>query len=237
MSQSGGEPPCSGMTTTRLIVRRFFLRKTDFYYIDGRFSLAPSVPKAVETSVFCESSERVTLFHLRMIRRLLSGLVLVICSIPLSLQAQNQIVQGQVLNDQTGEPVPFATLGIPGRSIGTVADEQGHYLLRLPPDLRDTLVVTSVGFARTAVPPAALAGGQRVFRLRPQGQLLRDVVVQRRPVPRSPAGPVAHQGRRTVDGWLQRQGNRGRRVGLGVGHRAAPPAPHLSGGVSRVSGR
>ncbi|MBT9392424.1 carboxypeptidase-like regulatory domain-containing protein [Hymenobacter sp. NST-14] len=117
-----------------------------------------------------------------MIRRLLSGLVLVICSIPLSVQAQTKLLEGQVLNDQTGEPVPFATLGVPGRSIGTVADEQGRYLLRLPPDLRDTLVVTSVGFSRTAVPPAALAQGQRVFRLHPREQALGGVVVQRRPV-------------------------------------------------------
>ncbi|MFD2787234.1 carboxypeptidase-like regulatory domain-containing protein [Hymenobacter rubripertinctus] len=115
-----------------------------------------------------------------MIHRLLAALVLIGCS-HFAL-AQNRLVQGQILNDQTGEPVPFATLGVPGRSIGTVADEQGRYLLRLPPDLGDTLVVTSVGFARTAVPPAALAGGQRVFRLRPQEQELLGVVVQRRPV-------------------------------------------------------
>ena len=115
-----------------------------------------------------------------MIRWLLAVLVLSICFCPAF--AQNRIVQGQVLNSQTREPVPFATLGIPGRSVGTVADEQGRYLLRLPPDLRDTLVVTSVGFSRLAVPPTVLATGQCVFRLVPQEQTLRDVVVEHRAV-------------------------------------------------------
>ncbi|WBA42891.1 carboxypeptidase-like regulatory domain-containing protein [Hymenobacter canadensis] len=89
-----------------------------------------------------------------------------------------QVVEGQVLNDQTDEPVPFATLGVVGRSLGTVADEQGRYLLRLPPGLTDTLVVTSVGFLRTAVAPAALLGGQRVVRVRPQAVALSGAVVE-----------------------------------------------------------
>jgi hypothetical protein len=92
--------------------------------------------------------------------------------------AQTRILEGQVLNDQTGEPVPFATLGMVGRSVGTVADEQGRYLLRLPPGLSDTLVVTSVGFLRTVVPPAALMGGQRVFRVRPLSVALGGAVVE-----------------------------------------------------------
>lgn len=111
-----------------------------------------------------------------MIRRLFLGLLLS-AGTP-ALYAQTIILEGQVLNERTNEPVPFATLGVPGRGIGTVADEQGRYLLRLPPGLTDTLVVTSVGFSRTAIAPAALASGQRVFRVAPQEQTLRDVVVE-----------------------------------------------------------
>ncbi|WP_045688579.1 carboxypeptidase-like regulatory domain-containing protein [Hymenobacter sp. AT01-02] len=97
-----------------------------------------------------------------------------------SVRAQT-IIEGRVVHAQTGAPVPFATLGVPGRGLGTVADEHGHYLLRLP-DLRDTLVVSCVGFTRHVVVPAALAAGQREFRLAPQEQALRDVVVEHRRV-------------------------------------------------------
>jgi hypothetical protein len=89
-----------------------------------------------------------------------------------------QVVEGQVLNARTNEPVPFATLGFPGRGLGTVADEQGRYLLRLPPNLSDTLVVTSVGFARTTVAPAALARGQRVFQVAPLAVALAGAVAE-----------------------------------------------------------
>lgn len=96
-----------------------------------------------------------------------------------SLRAQT-IIEGRVLNAKTGEPVPFATLGVPHRSIGTVADEYGHYLLRLPAGLTDTLVVSSVGFSREVVLPKALTAGQREFRLAPKAQTLHDVVVEHR---------------------------------------------------------
>ncbi|OON70005.1 carboxypeptidase-like regulatory domain-containing protein [Hymenobacter sp. CRA2] len=91
-------------------------------------------------------------------------------------------LEGQVLNARTGQPVPFATLGVPRRGLGTVADEQGRYLLRLPAGSADTLIITSVGFSREVVPPAVLAAGQRVFRLMPQEQLIDNVVVAHRAV-------------------------------------------------------
>ncbi|GAB3292802.1 carboxypeptidase-like regulatory domain-containing protein [Hymenobacter tenuis] len=107
--------------------------------------------------------------------------LLVLCLASNSLHAQTLIIEGRVLNSSTGEPVPFATLGVPGRSIGTVADEQGRYLLRLT-SLTDTLIVSSVGFTREVVLPAALASGKREFRLTPLEQALREVTVQHRRV-------------------------------------------------------
>lgn len=107
--------------------------------------------------------------------------LLLISGLDHSLRAQNVILEGRIVNTKTGEPVPFATLGVPGRGLGTVADEQGRYVLRLP-GLRDTLVVTSVGFSREVVLPVALAAGQREFRLAPQEQALGAVVVEHRRV-------------------------------------------------------
>ncbi|RPD45653.1 carboxypeptidase-like regulatory domain-containing protein [Hymenobacter sediminis] len=107
-------------------------------------------------------------------------LFLLFCLISFGLRAQT-IIEGRILNSQTSEPVPFATLGVPGRGIGTVADEQGRYLLRLP-SLTDTLIVTCVGFDRQVVLPSTLTAGQREFRLAPQEQALREVKVEHRRV-------------------------------------------------------
>lgn len=110
-----------------------------------------------------------------MIQRLLSAALVSLAFT--SALAQTKVVEGQVLNARTGEPVPFATLGVPRRGVGTVADENGRYLLRLP-SLNDTLVVTSVGFSREVIPPMYWVAGQRVFRLEPQQQTLKGVVIE-----------------------------------------------------------
>lgn len=47
------------------------------------------------------------------------------------------------------KPIPFATIGIKEKSIGTVADEKGNFMLNLKTDKisdRDLLVISSVGF-------------------------------------------------------------------------------------------
>lgn len=112
-----------------------------------------------------------------MIRWLFVSLLLGVA--PAAVVAQALTLEGQVRNARTGEPVPFATLGVVGRNIGTVADEQGRYTLRFPAAPTDTLIITSVGFLRTAVAPATLLAGQRAFVLTPQEQALPDVVVER----------------------------------------------------------
>ncbi|GAB2942326.1 hypothetical protein GCM10027048_03620 [Hymenobacter coalescens] len=119
---------------------------------------------------------------LPLLRRLLCGFLL--SAPPLLAAAQTAVppLEGQVLNARTGQPVPFATLGVPRRGLGTVADEQGRYVLRLPAGPADTLIITSVGFSREVVLPAALAAGQRVFKLQPQEQALAAVAVTHRPV-------------------------------------------------------
>ncbi|KUG07709.1 hypothetical protein ASU33_15435 [Solirubrum puertoriconensis] len=110
---------------------------------------------------------------------------------------QHQPLEGQVLNARTGQPVPFATLGVPRRGLGTVADENGRYLLRLPDNFADTVVVTSIGFSRALLLPAHLAAGQRVVRLAPQEQTLENVVVAHRRV------KPATLGRKTAKGDLR----------------------------------
>lgn len=141
-------------------------------------------------------------------------LFLLVSLVSFASQAQTVTATGQVLNAQTKEPVPFAILGVPGKAIGTAADEQGRYLLRLPPDLRDTLIVSCVGFAPYVVAPAQWQAGQRVFQLQPLHQVLGGVTIQSRKVQLGKLGRTAEKadvrwmagssGKSTVDdewGW------------------------------------
>ncbi|MBN8851630.1 MAG: TonB-dependent receptor [Sphingobacteriales bacterium] len=66
------------------------------------------------------------------------------------LYAQNTImVRGQVKNE-TGQPVPNASVIVKGQSKGVACDETGHFEISAPP--RGVLVISSVGFNQQEVP-------------------------------------------------------------------------------------
>ncbi|WP_175470926.1 carboxypeptidase-like regulatory domain-containing protein [Hymenobacter psychrophilus] len=85
--------------------------------------------------------------------------------------ARAQTLTGTVTEASTNQPVPYVNIGIPGKSVGTVADEHGHYeLTYTAANLTDTVRLSSIGFeprrvllrellARpaTALAPAAVA--------------------------------------------------------------------------------
>src|SRR5258707_15437140 len=57
------------------------------------------------------------------------------------------ILKGIVINDSTREPVPYATVTIKGRSISTVTNEEGRFIVKFyANDLKkDSLVIACVG--------------------------------------------------------------------------------------------
>ncbi|WP_462251737.1 M1 family aminopeptidase [Ekhidna sp.] len=78
-----------------------------------------------------------------------SLLVLVCIFIFLSGQAQNEfkIIKGTVLNAETGEPLPFCSIFIQGKTIGTIANQQGQFQLNVSSNFgSDTLTISHVGY-------------------------------------------------------------------------------------------
>ena len=82
-------------------------------------------------------------------------------------------VRGVVLDQKTQAPVPYASVSVPGRGVGTVTDGQGRFGLVVPAG--GQLAVSSVGYATATVPAAA--GGLTVY-LRPSAYELAGVQVQ-----------------------------------------------------------
>ncbi|WP_159437382.1 DUF5686 and carboxypeptidase-like regulatory domain-containing protein [Hymenobacter daecheongensis] len=60
-------------------------------------------------------------------------------------QAQRLTFVGRVTEAANGKPVPFASLFVPGSSIGITADAEGRYELSVPQPI-DTLVASALGF-------------------------------------------------------------------------------------------
>ena len=94
---------------------------------------------------------------------------LLLAMLPLSVQAQGQMVKGTVV-DETGEPVIGATIKIDGQtSGGTVTDLDGNYELEVPAGSK--IVISYIGYLTQTVSP----GG--VIRLVEDNQSLEEVVV------------------------------------------------------------
>lgn len=95
-------------------------------------------------------------------RRLLSCLLLLIVAFPAAAQSGiGRTLSGVVLDSATRRPLPYATVGVVGQPVGTVADDAGRFRLALPATVAPTDPVRFglVGYCSRTVPVAALPAG------------------------------------------------------------------------------
>ncbi|WP_167855657.1 carboxypeptidase-like regulatory domain-containing protein [Hymenobacter fodinae] len=115
-------------------------------------------------------------------------------------QAWAQTALGHITRADSGAPVPYASVGVKGKPLGTVANEAGQFRLQtleqaLP---TDTVVVSCVGF----LPQQRLASELRLHPavvLTPQATQLKEVAVRHGKLTphvlgREAAGGMAHWG-------------------------------------------
>ena len=93
------------------------------------------------------------------------------------------VISGQVLDQSTQAPVPYASLGVLHQPIGTVADGQGRFSLAVPAAYnQDSLRVSLLGYAPLTLPVAAFrqepAQAGRRISLRPAPTQLAEVIVR-----------------------------------------------------------
>ncbi|NJN24677.1 MAG: carboxypeptidase-like regulatory domain-containing protein [Cyclobacteriaceae bacterium] len=108
---------------------------------------------------------------------ILPSFFLFVCS---GLSAQQVFVRGTISDAQTGAGVAFAHVGICGKSIGTVANENGNFEFRIPHVVPgDTLCATAIGYETYNYAVADLRG-KSTFNivLKPQISYLSDIVIK-----------------------------------------------------------
>lgn len=104
-------------------------------------------------------------------------------------QAPKLQLSGRVLDADSQEPVPFATVFVPGSKVGTTTDVDGHYKLAVEAGT-DSLVATAMSYRRQAVALKRAQAGQLNFVLSQAGVALEEVVI--RPG-ENPAWPIMRQ--------------------------------------------
>ena len=74
-------------------------------------------------------------------------------------KAQRKVIQGQVTDAKTGEPLSFATIGIRGTSVGTATNAEGRFVLDLSSELNDSILICSyMGYKNFEQPVKSIRG-------------------------------------------------------------------------------
>ncbi len=95
----------------------------------------------------------------------------VLLTYPALAQPAPAPLRGQVLDAANGQPLPYASVSVPRRAVGTVADAEGRFVLALPAEAAaDTLRIALVGYR-------AYSGTVAEFRQRASGPAVGGLVV------------------------------------------------------------
>lgn len=107
-------------------------------------------------------------------------LLFFLLSTSFSLNAQVK-VQGKVTDSKTQASLPFATIGIKNKGVGTVTDENGQFNFEIPADSvgkNDNLIISSVGYKQTEVGILDFSRGFQTITLTPAVVALNEVTVR-----------------------------------------------------------
>ncbi|MFN3528718.1 MAG: carboxypeptidase-like regulatory domain-containing protein [Bacteroidia bacterium] len=76
----------------------------------------------------------------------------------MATQAKSEFsIQNQVTDSKSGGGIPWVNIGIAGKNLGTVSNEQGWFLLELNEShARDTIIFSCIGYERVLIPVEVL---------------------------------------------------------------------------------
>jgi hypothetical protein len=105
--------------------------------------------------------------------------ILIALMIPGQASAQEmRTAGGRVLDEASGNGLQFVQIALGRSGIGTVSNEDGQFMLLIPPAFAaDSLFFSCLGYGLGAVPVKDLWGRENVIRLKPKEILLREVEV------------------------------------------------------------
>jgi hypothetical protein len=105
-------------------------------------------------------------------------LALFCASIALLSTAQNITVSGKVVDKETQEPLQFASVGILGKSIGTVTNLQGEFDFHLGSEFKNSLfAINMLGYKPFEAPVWSLLTDTLIIQVEKSTVLLEEVII------------------------------------------------------------
>jgi hypothetical protein len=107
-------------------------------------------------------------------------LIIFLCLISTAAVSQRLTVSAKVVDKENKEPLVFASVGIQGRSLGTITNLQGDFDFHVPQEYRnDLLVISILGYKSFEAPVWTLLDkGDQVIELEKTTFVLQEVVVK-----------------------------------------------------------
>jgi hypothetical protein len=97
--------------------------------------------------------------------------------LPDSIPVKYFFLGGKLVEDRKGKPVPYASVSVLDKPIGTITNDDGEFLLKLHPDnIRDTVVMSCMGFGQIRLPAWQLLDDD-LFILEPVSIRIKEVRV------------------------------------------------------------
>ncbi len=94
-----------------------------------------------------------------------------------SIQPQYFFLSGRLIEEKKGRPVRYASVSIFNKPIGTISNTDGEFILKLHPDnIRDTLIISSMGYAQISIPAYQLLDDD-LYILKPVSIRIKEVRV------------------------------------------------------------
>jgi CarboxypepD_reg-like domain len=124
--------------------------------------------------------------------------ILLLFMILQTLVSYTQIVtlQGKIIDSLTQKGIPYVNIGFPKYSIGTSANENGDFILKIPDEkMKDTLVFSSIGYTsfKTTASQITDIEFNKKIALKPNDIKLKEVVIK------------AFNGKKLVDIFLKKR--------------------------------
>jgi hypothetical protein len=105
-------------------------------------------------------------------------LVLICAFSALVSTAQKLTISGKVVDKETSEPLPFASVGIMGKSIGTITNLQGEFDFHLSNELRNNIfTINMLGYKTFEAPVWSLLSDSLAIKMERSNLILQEVVV------------------------------------------------------------
>ena len=89
-------------------------------------------------------------------------------------------LSGKVVEWRSANPVIYASIGLIGRNYGTITNEDGEFILKVPvKDINDTLGIMCMGYKTTKIPVLRLLGKKQIIELQTDLIPIQEVIIRK----------------------------------------------------------